>query len=377
MNRLSKEQEQRLTAFGNALIDQQAAKVIVPAYGTQEGFWFGGGNAVVDHDGRIVLSGRYRNPGDSRYGVDRGTRGLELAVFSSSDDGRSFEKVLSFSKQDLSRSGGKVVSIEGSALRMSGSGVELFVSTERERAYPAGYEEFQKPGTGVWAIDVLEAESVDRLRDAAPLRILDSDDPTVLHMKDPVVLDAPDGATHLFFCTHPFTWASTNSAVATRAADSVEFGAPKFNVLPRGANWDVAISRITGFTQVPRVGAFASEPPVTVVFYDGGECLRRHDSHPSAVSRPRGYSCEEIGGLAYFLDGDISSIVRLSEMQPFFSSPWGTGASRYVSVLQTGSGIQAFWEQSKPDGAQPLVTHRLTGAQVEQLLSRTSDTTVR
>ena len=37
---------------------------------------------------------------------------------------------------------------------------------------------------------------------------------------------------------------------------------------------------------VPQVGAFADRQ-VSLVFYDGGECLRDLDPHTGAVKRPR------------------------------------------------------------------------------------------
>ena len=115
MKRLEADKEKRLLAVGAALIDQHECRVVVAPYGKAQGFWFGGGNCVQGADGCLYLSGRYRNPGDSRFGLGKGERGMELAVFASSDEGATFEKVHSFSKEDLSRPGDGVISIEGSA----------------------------------------------------------------------------------------------------------------------------------------------------------------------------------------------------------------------------------------------------------------------
>ena len=104
------------------------------------------------------------------------------------------------------------------------------------------------------------------------------------------------------------------------------------------------------------------------MFYDGGECVRNHDQHGHSVTRPRGYSCEELGGLGFVTDGDFAHVERLSEYQPLFLSPHGTGCSRYVDVLETNDGFYATWQQSQPDGSQPLVMNFVPRDVVTELL---------
>ena len=168
---LSDVQQTCLTRFCQALIDQDAARVIVPPKQPSTGFWFGGGNLVEDADGTFYLCGRYRNFGDSRTGLAAGERGLELAIFRSIDRGANFEKLLSFSKSDLNVGDRTVLSIEGSALRIGEQAgkplFELFVSTEKAGIdYPAGLESFLKPGAGVWTIERLAADSIAGLAQA-------------------------------------------------------------------------------------------------------------------------------------------------------------------------------------------------------------------
>ena len=55
---------------------------------------------------------------------------------------------------------------------------------------------------------------------------------------------------------------------------------------------------------------------LSLYFYDGAECLRQLDAHKKAVDRPRGYSCEELGGLAYGFDRDFPNLHRLSRLEP-------------------------------------------------------------
>lgn len=361
---------QRLVHFGQALIDQEAARVIVPPQANAEGFWFGGGNVVEAPNGDFYLIGRYRNAGDSRLGLGAGERGLELAIFRSADRGRDFEKVLSFAKADLDVDERTVLSIEGSALRFGDSGVELFVSTEKANiGYPPGLEEFLKPNTGVWTIELIQAPTIDALSQAERKTILSSDDPRWIHVKDPFLHDQPNGNLLVGFCTHPYCWTSSNSAYSIRPQGSASFHEPIFDFFPRGFTWDVAMSRTTAWLPVPPVGRFADLPPQTLLFYDGGESVRNLDEHKAAVSRPRGYSCEELGGLAVAAADGIHNIERLTINQPLFVSPHGLGTSRYVDVLVTQDGYYATWQQSQPDCSQPLVMNFLSHDEAEKILS--------
>jgi hypothetical protein len=371
MSGLDIKHESRLIALAQAMVDQERARPIVSPQRDASGFWFGGGNMIEGADGRLYVVGRYRNAGDSRTGLGAGERGLELAVFASDDGGASFgEKVLSFAKADLNVGGREVLSIEGSALRRTpDGGVELFVSTEKTNiGYPEPFEDYLKPGAGVWTIERLAANSVEGLADAEPETVLANSDPEHLHVKDPLVYDHPSGGLMLFFCTHPYCWSSSNTACAVRPSGRTDFTEAGFNFFPRGTTWDVAMTRTTAVMDVPKVGAF-EDKDVTLLFYDGGECLRNHEQHGKAVQRPRGYSCEEIGGAAYVLDRDFSRIHRLSRYMPLFTSPHGTGCSRYVDVLGTDAGFHVTWQQSQQDLSQPLVANFLPREQVESLLS--------
>jgi hypothetical protein len=362
------ELQNRLTRLALALVNQQQARVIVKPYQPAPGFWFGGGNMIESPDGVFYLVGRYRDAGDSRAGLAVGERGLELTVFASTDRGQSFEKVLSFAKCDLNVGVHEVLSIEGSALRHTSDGVELFISTEKDRiGYPPGFENYLKPGTGVWSIDRLAAGTIETLRSARRITVLQSPDPRFIHVKDPFLYERLDGDLMLLFCSHPYCWTSSNTGYVVRQRGRENYDEPVFDFFERGFTWDVAMTRGTCVLDVPQVGAFENVR-ATLVFYDGGECVRNHDEHQKAVQRPRGYSCEEVGGVAYFLDGDFSRIERLSVYSPLFVSPHGTGCSRYVDVLTTDEGLYATWQQSQPDGSQALVMNFVPLELVEELL---------
>jgi hypothetical protein len=97
--------------------------------------------------------------------------------------------------------------------------------------------------------------------------------------------------------------------------------------------------------------------------------MRQYDSHEQAVARPRGHSCEELGGLAYIQNDTLNSMERLSMVLPLFVSPNGSGCSRYVDVLETIDGYYATWQQSQKDSSQPLVMNFLSREEAKKILS--------
>lgn len=358
----------RLTQIASRLIDQEKARVIVPPQRPSTGHWFGGGNLTRDDKGTHWLVGRYRNQGDSRTGLGAGERGLELAIFRSDDLGDNFEKVVSFSKAELNVGNREVLSIEGTALRFIDGGVELFVSTEKKGIdYPKGLESFLKPGTGVWTIDRMRADSVQELANAKIDTVLETSDPRFVHIKDPF-LGTHQGQDCLLFCTHPFCWTSSNTGYVSLSEGELTAANANMTFFPRGYAWDVAITRGTALLKLPRVGVCADRE-LSLFFYDGGECVRNLDEHTAAVKRPRGYSCEELGGLAYCEYDDLHRVQRLSITSPLFVSPHGTGCSRYVDVLATDDRYIATWQQAQADGSQPLVMNVVPQSEVEAILN--------
>ena len=375
MAALSATLEERLTNLANALIDQKLARIIVPAQQQSTGFWFGGGNTIEDSNGDLHVVGRYRNHGDSRTGVAAGERGLELAIFTSTDGGATWEQSLSFSKPDLNIGDRTVLSIEGSALRRTANGYELYVSTEKDGVgYPEGFASYLKPGTGVWTIERLAAETLEGLKLSSLKTVAECSDLRWLHVKDPFIYERADNDLNLLFCSHPFSWSSSNTGFRTASANTAKdvtapphFGETEYEFFPRGTTWDVAMTRGTCVVDIPKVGAFA-DVDASLFFYDGGESLRDLDEHSTAVKRPRGYSCEELGGVAYIQDGSFEDIERLSKYLPQFISPYGTGCSRYVDVISTKAGLVATWQQSQEDLSQPLVMNVLTHQEVAEIL---------
>lgn len=360
-------QENKLHDLLCSLIDQTGARVAVWPSQKSDGHWFGGGNAVAFEDA-IWLCGRYRNAGDSRTGTEAGERGVSCDVFRSGRSGETYEHVVGWSKADLSHDA-EVLSIEGSALhQLSDGSWELFVSTEKAEVYPEPFAEYQKPGTGVWSIDRMRGPAPDRLDPHSLRRVLTGMGPEFLHVKDPVVYGGVD-RLRIVFSTHPISWASSNTGLAVRLDEDADLQPEAWEAVARGAVWDVAATRITDRLEIPRVGVMNDTPSLEILFYDGAESMRQQPEDPRGKSRPRGWSCEEIGGALWAPRGRLQEAKRLSRREAWFTSPYGTGSSRYVSTLAVSDGIHAFWQQSQDDGSQPLVTHFLTGQRIEQLLT--------
>jgi len=369
METLTSADKEALVRFAGALVDQHAAQKVISPRQPAAGFWFGGGNVIQLADGSLVLVGRYRDAGDSREGVAQGKRGWQLSIFQADGVDHPFREVVALGKDQLSSDSRQVLSIEGAAIRVhSEYGFELFVSSEKSGiGYPVEVKEYLKPGTGVWSIDRIAAGSLTGLARASIHPCLESVDPQTIHVKDPFLYRRRDGRSMLLFCSHPFCWTSSNTGYVP-----LEHGQPVqesivFDWFQRGFTWDVAITRATCIVDVPRVGRF-QERHVTLVFYDGGECVRDLEQHATSQQRPRGFSCEEIGGLAYFVNNDFSHIHRLSKYQPLFVSPFGTGCSRYVDITATDTGMLAMWQQSRSDSSQPLVKNFLTHQETEEWL---------
>jgi hypothetical protein len=228
---------EKLIRLAKRLVDPCRGSICIEPNERGRGYWFGSGNLVEGSGGEIYLTGRFRNPGDSTTGLAKGERGLELAIFRSGDRGRNFEKILSFSKKDLSFDVYDVLSIEGSALHLNADGAELFLSTEKGNLfYPDPLEDYQKPGTGIWTIDRITAPEIMKLKGQKPEILFSKNDPEYLHVKDPVVYSSPSGGVLLIFCTHPFSWSSSNAAYAIRPPRRRPFFGTDLHLLPSRDN---------------------------------------------------------------------------------------------------------------------------------------------
>ena len=75
-----------------------------------------------------------------------------------------------------------------------------------------------------------------------------------------------------------------------------------------------------------------------------------------------------MSGVAVAPEANLAASQRLSVTGPLFVSPYGTGSSRYIDVLETDEGYYATWEQSQPDESQCLVMNFVSRERAEALL---------
>lgn len=361
-------QIERISKIASLLVDQKKSRVVVSPKKKASGYWFGAGN-IIEVGNDLILCGRYRNAGDSRTGLNLGERGLEWSMFRSSDRGNTWEKIISRDKESLSQNGEKVISIEGSSLLKTDSGYTLFISTEKEKQYPEGFESFKKKGTGVWSIDTISSLTLEGLATAPVKPFLISTTAEHLHIKDPAIYSLDSGELVMLFSHHPYNWASSNTGMISFNNLKADLEHINWNFLPRGNTWDVAISRGTALWNIPRCGVFQESEPFSLIMYDGGECMLPLDSHSEENNINKGYSCEELGGLALYSGSPLIYKDRISLHTPMFISHSGTGCSRYVSLLQTKDGIYCSWQQSGQLGEQSLVLNFVTNEQILTILS--------
>ncbi|MCL5408987.1 MAG: exo-alpha-sialidase [Candidatus Omnitrophica bacterium] len=363
---LEKKYQEKLIELGKLIVNQKKSKIIVEPYIKEKGCWFGGGKIRSTGDGKIYLTGRYRNTGDSRYGNLIGERGAELAVFISEDSGKTFKKIRYWNKKDLTCNGKEVISIEGSSINFEKDKIEIYFSTEKKILYPEIVRKYQKQDTGIWEIDVLTGNNIEEIQSKNIKNVLFSQYPVNLHIKDPTVFQIKN-KTYMMFCEHPFSWTCSYSGLAVKEKDN--FNLISRDILYRGYTWDVAVTRITERLPVPKLGVFKNLPDISLYFYDGAECVREHHKSEKGVKIPRGYSCEEIGGFGYGFDGKMPpEIYRLSDLFPLFYSSEGTGSSRYVSAIYDGEKIYATWQKSMEDFSQPLVMNIVDKKEIEDIL---------
>ena len=157
---------------------------------------------------------------------------------------------------------------------------------------------------------------------------------STLHYKDPVaflqMMEIPTS-----FLPPSILLVQFKQWVAHKKENQAYFELISENILERGNSWDVACSRVTEKLSVPKIGPFADLPDLSIYFYDGAECLRPLDQNAKAAKRPRGYSCEELGGLAWGKDTEFPKLNKLSIDFPLFISPHGTGCDRYASAVSS------------------------------------------
>lgn len=282
------------------------ASVVAAPESPVPGAWTGAPSAALA-DGVWWLAYRVRRPVGEGRGVGN--------VLARSADGVRFEPVAVLDKE---RFGAE--SLERPALlRAPGGGWRLYVSCAT-------------PGSRHWRVDLLEADTVAGLADAAPETVLPGSGTE--GVKDPVIRLA-DGGWHLWASVHPLDDPDATDRMTTEHATS-----------PDGRDWTWQGTALAGTP-----GTWdARGTRIATVLPDGEGWWGLYDGRATA-----GENWEERTGLAR--SPALGRPFRAEATGPLLSSPHPPGGLRYADAVPLPDGTARwFYEATRADGAHELRT---------------------
>lgn len=279
--------------------DVSSARLVVGPRAAGYGNWAGAPSAVYT-GGWVYLAYRLRERGE--------TRGSSIVVARSAD-GFNFETLAELSKDEFG-----AASLERAALvTCPDQSWRLYVSCAT-------------PGSYHWWIDVLAAPEPDAFDARSRRTVLPGDETTAV--KDPVVT-VDDDRWRLWVCCHPLEDPAATDRMYSRYAESQD-----------GEHWDLLGDALVG----PAGLWDARGTRIASVTRNGDEWLAFYDGRASASD-----NAEERTGLA---SGPLPYGLLAAPDGPAYSSPWGSGSLRYVSVVNG----RIYFEASLNDGSHGLFT---------------------
>lgn len=288
--------------------DPSAGTVIRTPPGSGYGYWVGGHKVGFDaKTGTFALFYRERTP------LEHG-RGGRCSVALSSD-GLEFQDVWAADKADLASSSIEV----GHCVPVPGGGWRLYVSYERE-------------GSQVWRIDVLEADAPERFDTQSRRTVLQPSDFGIDFIKDPFVC-VIDGHYHLYAAVparqgpqligDKVHAAPLDATVLAVSEDGLIFPTIEYVFEAPGDNtWHGRRARLSSL--IPWADGFLAT-------WDGGRTF--YDNY------------EEWCGLALSPDG--TKFERIDTGGPWVRSPHG--AVRYVFALRIENRVFFYYEYTRED----------------------------
>jgi hypothetical protein len=195
------------------------AVVAAPAPGTGPGWWAGASCAVLDEDGTFIVAYRVRNGHD----------GNDETVIARSEDGERLTTVATLDERDYDAMG-----MERPALVRTEAG--------RWRLYTC----CAKPGSKLWWIDALEADTLEALPSAEPRTVFPGDERT-LGVKDPMVRRSGD-RWEAWICCHPLDEPGAEDRMSTAYAtsrDGLDWDWHGTVLGARPGRWDARGARLT------------------------------------------------------------------------------------------------------------------------------------
>lgn len=297
--------------------DPTTGRIIREPLGSGYGFWAGGHKVFWDGE-RFSLFYRLRTP------LEHGRGGL--AKVAMSDDGEHFEDVWEVTKEQLASSSIEV----GHCVRHE----------DRWRLYIS----YEIAGTGLWRVDVIEADDPADFDAQSRRTVLDPRDYGLEWIKDPFLVPdvsgwklfaaAPSRRTHVAGAHGRLTVQPLDATVLAVSEDGLYFDAVEYVFeAPGGSSWHGNRARLNSAFQID--GQW-------VGMYDGGRSF--YDNY------------EEWAGVATSQDGVV--FTRLPQPEPWVRSPHG--CVRYVYGQPVGDEVLFYYEYAREDGSHDLRMSRVS-----------------
>jgi hypothetical protein len=313
--------------YARWLFDPTCGETVREPPGSGPGYWVGAVGARHDPQADIIyLYYRLRKPRELG-------RGYECRI-ARSDDGLRFEDIWSATKEQL-----ETESMERGALWRTPEG--------RWRLYLGLVD----PDDRRWRIDMMEADSPERLDPARRAAVLTAADIGAEGVKDPYLVATGDGISMIAsYAPSPARADEVTARAMHATGDIYNTGVTRSHtglamsadgrrfewrgdVLSPGDGWDAYAARI---------GSVLATEDGYLAFYDGSAHV--------------GENYEERTGLA--VSRDLTHWRRLTPDAPALVSPEGSGSLRYVDALRVSDQVLCYYEYTRADGSHELRVSR-------------------
>ena len=312
------------------LFDPEDGTTILEPPGLGTGYWVGAPSAIYD-DERSMFYLYYRRRKPRGMG-----RGYECGI-SESRDGINFSEIWTASKDYFGS-----ISVERAALVKTLEG--------KYRLY-IGYV---APEDNKWKIDMIEANSPERLDPENKKLALAPEKCGVEGVKDPYILivggkyymlvsyaPSPERTSKgLHDTADVFNTGKTSSNTGLALSrDGVNFTWAGDVLSPPGNGWNAYAARITCILYIP---------PVFNAFYDGSASVEEN--------------YEEKTGLA--ITFDLMNYYHVTEKAPILVSPHASGSLRYMDAIRLGEDIYYYYEYARRDGSHELRVNKVKSGKI-------------
>lgn len=306
------------------LFDPKEGMTVTEPLNQGAGWWAGAPSALFDgREKAFFLYYRLRKPRELGRGA--------ICAIARSEDGIKFETIWQATKEDFGSP-----SIEKSA---------LFISPERRYRLYVSYVDGE---TNKWRVDLLEADSFEKLDPSSRRKVFTPEDVGIEGIKDPFVIMV--GRAYYMILSYAPSPKALSEDLRERmhaTADVYNTGITKSHtglaISLDGVNFqwlgDIFSPRESGWdAYAARIGSLLYTPPAFMAFYDGSASVEEN--------------YEEKTGLA--ITFDLVHYHRLTPEGPILTSPHASGSLRYLDALPHEGRIYFYYEYARPDGSHEL-----------------------